>query len=76
LILPVDQDPSGPAQVIEPDVIKTYISRLNTEQTGSRPLITNSDVAEPNGPVTMIKQGTRDYADRIREIQNPGILGG
>ena len=48
----------------------------NFMQTGGRPLITNSDVAEPNRPVTMIKQRTRDYADRIREIQNPGILGG
>jgi len=52
------------------------VGRLDAEQGGSRSLIADRHVAKSNCPVTMIKQGTRDNADRIREVDDPGILGG
>jgi hypothetical protein len=61
--------------VIEADVIKGYRGWLNIEQAGSRPLITDCDVAEPDCLMTVIKQGTRDYPYWVGEIQDPGTFG-
>jgi hypothetical protein len=73
-ILAVDQNLPGPGQVIEPNVIKQYLRRLNAKQAGNRPLIADRCVAEPDRPMPMIKKGTRHNAHRICEIDDPGVF--
>ncbi len=57
-------------------MIKRHPGGFDAEQTRSRPLIADRDIAQPDCAMTVIKQGARDDAHRIREIDDPGVRGG
>ena len=57
-------------------MIKRYPARLDAEQVPSSSLIADRNIAQPDRPVTVIQEGARDDAHRIREIDDPGVIGG
>ena len=57
-------------------MIKRYRAGSTPSRFAAAPLIADRNIAQPDRPMTVIKQGARDDAHRIREIDDPGVIGG
>ncbi len=64
-----------PGQVVEPDVVELHPVGLDPEVVGEAALEPDRHVAQPDGPVTRLEQGAGDDADRVGEVDDPGVRG-
>ena len=65
-----------PGQVVEPDLVDDDALRLDAEQARERALEADRDVAEADGAMAGVEQRARDDPDRVREVDDPGAVGG
>ena len=71
----VESNGAHPRQVVESDLVDRNARRFDVQQTRDQPLHSDGDVAEADGAVTVVAQGPRDDADRIREVDDPDVVG-
>ena len=75
-VAPVDPRSAHPGQVVEPDLVDHDLLGLDAEQLREVPLEADRHVAEPDRPVALVEQRPRDDADGVREVDDPGAVGG
>ena len=68
-----DSDTAFPGEVIEADVVQLHVLRRHAEHGGERALESDRDVAQADGPVSCLQQGAGDDADRVGEVDDPGL---
>jgi hypothetical protein len=62
--------------VVEPDVLEGDPLRLDPEVGGQAALEADGHVAQADGPVAGVEQGTGDDPDRVGEVHDPRSRGG
>ena len=72
----VHADGPLPAQVVEPDVLELDPLRLDAEPAGQPALDADRHVAQPERAVAVVDERLGDDPDRVREVDDPGVLGG
>ena len=60
--------------MIQPDLIDLDAARVDAEHPREAPLEADRDVAETDRLVPVIEQRPCDDADRIREVDDPGVV--
>ena len=75
-VLAVHRDGAFPGEVVEPDVVQGDLAGLGAEQPGEVPLQADGHVAEADRAVPGVQQGPCDDADRVGEIDDPGVRAG
>ena len=70
----VDTDRPLPAQVVQPDVLQLHAIRGDAETGGQPPLEGDRDVAQAERPMAVVDERLGDDADRVREVDDPGVL--
>ena len=69
----VDADAAHPGEVVQADVVDQHPVRLDAEQPREAALEPDRHVAEADGAVPRVEEGARDDADRVREVDDPGV---
>ena len=69
----VDDGGALPRQVVQPDVVERDGLWRHIEQAGERALIADRHVAQADGAVPGVQQGPGDDADRVGEVDDPGV---
>jgi hypothetical protein len=72
----VDVGRALPGQVVEADVVQDHRLRCHAEQPGEPALEADRHVAQADGPVSGVEQGPGDDADRVGEVDDPGVRRG
>ena len=72
-VLTVERDRPDPGEVIETDLVDDDARRLDAEPAGEAALEADRDVAEADGAVAGVEQRAGDDADRVREVDDPGV---
>lgn len=70
---PAEADGRLPGQVVEPDMVEMDVGRCHVEHPGELPLEADGHVAQPDGLVAGLEQRTRDDADGVGEVDDPGV---
>ena len=61
--------------MVQADLVDEDPVGLDAEEARARALETDRDVAEPDRAVAGAEQAARDDADRVREVDDPGVVG-
>ena len=69
----VDVHRANPREVVQADLVDEHPLRLDSEQRRDLPLEPDRDVAEPDRAVAGVEQAADDDADRVREVDDPGV---
>ena len=75
-VLAVDADRPLPAQMVEPDVLELHALRLDTESCRDPALERDGNIAQAQGPMAVVDQCLGHDPDRVREVDDPSVLGG
>ena len=75
-VVAVEPERAHPGQVVEADLVDQDPLGLDAEQLRGGALEPDRDVAEPDGAVAGVEQAARDDPDRVREVDDPGVVGG
>ena len=75
-VVAVEQERAHPGQVVEADLVDEDALGLDAEQLRGEALEPDRDVAEPDRAVPGVEQAARDDPDRVREVDDPGVVGG
>ena len=62
--------------MVEADLVDKDAPGLDAEQRRGEALEPDRHVAEPDGAVPCVEQAARDDPDRVREVDDPGVVGG
>ena len=62
--------------MVEADLVDEHAARVDVEEAGDRALKPDGDVAQPDGSVAGVEQCADDDADGVREVDDPGAVGG
>ena len=60
--------------MVEADLVDEHAAGLDFEQVREEPLQPDRDVAEPYGSVAGVQEATHDDSDRVREVDDPGVV--
>jgi len=75
-VLAIDADGALPGQVVQAHVLELDSFGFHAEPGRDPPLQRDRHVAQPEGPMAVVDQCLRHDADRVREIDDPGVLRG